>query len=72
MIFLILLKKIYFDGILINSNKKTRHIELEKKLNNLAQKVKLISTKQLTKHQKLNIAFLMVQNSFLQMDYKTI
>ena len=51
MIFLILLKKIYFDGILINSNKETRHIELEKKLNNLAQKVKLISTKQLTKHQ---------------------
>ena len=57
--------------MLINSNKKTRHIELEKKLNNLAQKVKLISTKQLTKHQ-LNIAFLMVQNSFLQMDYKII
>ena len=69
-------KKTDFDDKLKNFSKnvktnKTRHLQIEKKLNDLSEKVILISIKELTKKlmNKYKI-LLMVQNIFLQMDYK--
>ena len=55
----------------VTSN-KTRHISVEKKLNDLAEKVKLISTKGLTKYLINDYSILNEKNILVKIDRKII